>query len=187
MPNYRRKFVPHATYFLTIITYRRMQLFREASARTLLREALALCQCRFPFELPAIVLLPDHLHVLMKLPAGDTSYPKRVGFIKKEFTSNYLKRGGDELETTMGQKHQGRRGVLQPRYYEHTIENENDYENHLHYIHYNPVKHGLVQQVHEWPHSSFHRWVKEGVYPKRWACGPELIRCFDRIGEKAGE
>lgn len=94
---------------------------------------------------------------MIHLPEGDTNYPMRLGFIKKEFTKEYLAFGGIEIETTMGEKLQGRRGVLQPRYYEHTIESENDYENHFHYIHFNPVKHGLVQHVYEWPYSSFHR------------------------------
>lgn len=124
---------------------------------------------------------------MIHLPEGDTNYPMRLGFIKKEFTKEYLAFGGIEIETTMGEKLQGRRGVLQPRYYELTIESENDYENHFHYIHFNPVKHGLVQHVYEWPYSSFHRWVKSGVYPQTWACGPELNKHFDEIAIRAGE
>lgn len=187
MPNYRRRFMPHATYFLTIVTYRRAQLFKHTFAREILRKAIDLCQTRYPFEIPAIVLLPDHFHLMIHLPDGDVNYPMRMGFIKKEFTKEYLAFGGMEKETTMGQKRQGRRGVLQPRYYEHTVESETDYENHFHYIHFNPVKHGLVQHVYEWPYSSFHRYVKAGVYSKLWACGPELIKKFDAIGKKAGE
>jgi len=187
MPNYRRLFVPNATYFLTVVTYDRRPILTEATARAILHESIENCQADFPFDLQAIVLLPEHFHMLIKLPEGNVAYPARLGFIKKEFTKKYLSFGGEEAEITMNQRLSRRRGIWQPRYWEHTIENEDDYENHFHYIHYNPVKHGLVSRVRDWPYSSFHRWVKEGIYPERWACGPQLQTSFDTIAKKAGE
>lgn len=187
MPNYRRRFVPYATYFFTIVTYQRRPFLTQIRSRSLLREAIQVCQNRFPFELIAIVLLPDHVHAMFRLPEGDMRYPMRLGFIKKEFTKHYLESGGIEGETSMGLKLQGRRGVWQPRYHEHTIEYERDFENHFDYLHYNPVKHGLVQQVADWPYSSFHRWVKHGIYPKSWCSAPKQLKVFEQIAKRMGE
>ena len=69
-----------------------------------------------------------------------------------------------------GKLHDGRRGVWQPKFYEHTIRDQDDFNKHLDYIHYNPVKHGLVKCPHEWEWSSFHRWVRNDGYPKDWQC-----------------
>lgn len=56
------------------------------------------------------------------------------------------------------------------------IRNDRDYENHMNYIHYNPVKHGLLQCVNDWPYSTFHRDVKAGIYDENWAAeGVEMI------------
>ncbi len=59
---------------------------------------------------------------------------------------------------------------------EHTIRDENDFQPHCDYIHYNPVKHGHVQSPREWPHSSFRRFVKAGLYDPAWGSmqRPEL-------------
>ena len=63
----------------------------------------------------------------------------------------------------------GEYNLWQRRYWEHTVRDEKDFERHTDYIHYNPVKHGWVYQVHEWSHSTFHRDVRMGIYPKDWA------------------
>ena len=84
---------------------------------------------------------------------------------------------------------EGRRGVWQPRFWEHSIRDEDDYERHFDYIHYNPVKHGYVRCPHEWPHSSFHRWVRADVYPWHWACWGDAQRMleFPEIVDTVGE
>nr|MCH9697037.1 transposase [Gammaproteobacteria bacterium] len=64
----------------------------------------------------------------------------------------------------------------------HQIRDNNDYRRHVDYIHYNPVKHGLVSKVVDWPHSTFHRYVKQGVYPVHWG---NAQSCNDQI--KYGE
>ncbi len=63
-----------------------------------------------------------------------------------------------------------RHGVFQPKFWEHTIRNERDFERHVDYIHYNPVKHKLAQRPRDWPYSSFHRSVRLGLYPIDWGC-----------------
>ncbi len=115
-----------------------------------------------------MVLLPDHLHTIWTLPEGDARYPARWGWIKKEFTARWLRAGGAEQTVTAGRHRDGRRGVLQPKYWEHTLRDEDDFERHLEYIHFNPVHHGLVRRPGDWPYSSFHRWVRRGAYPADW-------------------
>jgi putative transposase len=125
---------------------------------------------RWPVTVNAIVLLPEHLHTIWTLPPGDAGYPKRWGWLKKEFTKSWLQIGGEDQVVSEGRKRQRRRGIWQPRYWEHTLEDENDFERHFDYIHWNPVKHGHVACAYHWPHSSFHRYVELGVYERHWGC-----------------
>jgi putative transposase len=113
-----------------------------------------------------------HLHTIWSLPEGDRGYPARWGWIKKEFTKGWLVAGGAEQVVSAAKAGDRRRGVWQRRYWEHTIKDERDFEHHFDYLHYNPVKHGLVQRPRDWPYSSFHRYVREGVYPPDWGEGP---------------
>lgn len=121
-------------------------------------------------EFDATVLLPDHLHAIWTLPAGDTDYSKRWAWVKKEFTKRWLESGRPEQAVTAGRSRDGRRGVWQPKFWEHTIRDAKDLERHVEYIHYNPVKHGLVRCPHAWPWSSLSRWVGANLYPVDWAC-----------------
>ena len=171
MPNYRRAHVPGGTFFFTVVTHRRRPLFEDRMNRSLLGDAFRECQRDWPFEINALVLLPDHLHAIWTLPPGDTNYSGRWSVIKTKFTKTFLAAGGVELGVSKGKRNEGRRGVWQRRYWEHTIEDEDDFEAHFDYVHYNPVKHGYVTCPRDWGPSSFHRWVKKGVYPIDWACG----------------
>ena len=173
MPNYRRWHVPGGTYFFTVVTYRRAPFLCQKMARRLLRESIRLEQETRPFEIPAMVLLPDHLHALWTLPPDDDDYSTRWSAIKAEFTRHWLASGGWEGSLTPGKRRQQRRGVWQPRFLEHTIRDEEDFESHFHYIHFNPVKHGHASAPRDWPWSTFHKYVKLGVYPLDW--GSSLI------------
>jgi len=164
MPDYRRYFVAGGSYFFTVVTDRRRPFLCEPLARTLLRAALRECLARWPFRLDAIVLLPDHFHAIWTLPASDASYSRRLGWLKKEFTKRWLARGGKDRRVSPSRSRRGNHGVWQRRFWEHSIRDEQDFERHLDYIHYNPVKHGLVRSPRDWPYSSFRRWVKLGVY-----------------------
>lgn len=187
MPNYRRYLVPGGTYFFTVVTASRARILTSQNARSLLRSAFRLVRSESPFRLDAIVLLPEHLHAIWTLPPTDSDYSSRWGKIKKSFTQSYLAAGGHERTTSRGMQRQRRRGVWQPRFWEHMIRDETDYERHLDYIHYNPVKHGHVKCPKDWPYTSFHRWVRANVYPKDWGCWKDGILQFEDLDETAME
>ncbi len=170
MPNWRRAHVPGGSFFFTVVTDRRARFLTAIPARPMLGSIIRRCRMKWPFTINAFVLLPDHLHAIWSLPPGDEAYSTRWAWIKKEFTKNWLALGGREQRQTPGRKRDGRRGVWQPKFWEHTLETADDFERHFDYVHYNPVKHGYVKCPREWPWSSFHRWVEHGVSPDHWAC-----------------
>jgi putative transposase len=179
MPNWRRAGIPGGKHFFTVVTDQRVPFLCDEPARRILGTALRECRQNWPFEIDAIALLPDHLHTIWTLPAGDAGYSMRWAWIKKEFTKEWLREGGTEHIPTAGRRRDGRRGVWQPKFWEHAVRAENDFESHADYIHYNSVKHGLVRAPADWPWSSFHRWVRDGFYPLEWGrSGEDDIRMF---------
>ncbi len=170
MPEFTRAFAPGGTFFFTVVTHQRRPLFAAQRARTLLRRAMDTVRAHRPFQLDAIVLLPDHLHCIWTLPPDDTDFSTRWRKIKETFTREYLAAGGPESRVSAGQERKGLRGVWQQRFWEHTIRDETNFERHMNYIHFNPVKHGRATCPHNWPWSSFSRWVKQGAYDADWCC-----------------
>ncbi|MFO0892459.1 MAG: transposase [Isosphaeraceae bacterium] len=168
MPNYRRAYIPGGSYFFTLITSGRRPLLCSTLARDCLRRAFRSARDRWPFRVEAIALLPDHLHAIWTLPAGDVGYPRRWGWIKREFTTRWLDSGGSEVEVSPSQRGDRRRGVWQRRFWEHVLRDEEDFARHCDYIHYNPVKHGLSAKPGDWPYSSFRRFVEAGDYEPEW-------------------
>jgi len=156
-------------YFLTVVTHERMPLFEEGWTRQLLRQAIAAVRKLRPFEMVAVVLMPDHVHMLWQLPENDDDFSTRLGGIKYAFTRAYLTAGGKEGATSGGRTRHRNRGVWQKRFYEHRIRDDRDFTRHVEYMHYNPVKHGHVDSPAKWPWSSFHRYVKLGLYGKEWS------------------
>jgi putative transposase len=187
MPNYRRAHVPGGSFFFTVVTYDRVPLFADDRGRRVLGSLLREAKKRWLFTINAIVLLPEHLHVIWSLPSGDTAYSTRWAWIKKEFTKEWLEVGGAEKPVTAGRSRERRRGVWQPRFWEQTLESEDDFEHHFDYVHYNPVKHRHVYRPRDWPWSSFHRWVRAGVYAADWACSPQRAPDFRDIEDSVGE
>jgi putative transposase len=164
MPNYRRNFVPGGSYFFTVnLADRQQQLLTQHIE--FLRTAFRYTQKRHPFTIEAIVILLEHLHAIWGLPEGDADFAVRWRLIKTEF-SRALPEGEGVSQSRFSK---GERGIWQRRYWEHTLRDEEDFERHVNYIHFNPVKHGHVSRVKDWPHSSFHRMVREGVLPDDWA------------------
>lgn len=162
--NYRRNFVPGGSFFFTVnLADRHSRLLTEEIG--LLRRALRYARARHPFALDAIVVLPDHLHAIWTLPQGDADYSTRWQLIKTAFSRAI--EPGERQSPSRSAK--GERGIWQRRYWEHTLRDEIDFERHCDYIHFNPVKHRYVSKANEWPHSSFHRFVKLGIYPVDWA------------------
>jgi putative transposase len=163
MPNYRRALLPGRTYFFTVVTNQRHRILVETQARKALRTAFLKVKVSHPFRIVAICLLPDHLHCLWTLPEDDWDYSTRWKMIKATFS-----RLGAAGEITGSKIKKGEVGVWQRRFWEHVIRDSEDLNRHTDYIHYNPVKHGLVRSVRDWPWSSFHRYVKWGFYPTDW-------------------
>lgn len=170
MPNYRRAFVAGGTFFFTLVTARRAAILCTPIARAILRQSITEARARRPFAIDAFVLLPDHLHAIWTLPHGDHDFSTRWADVKANFTRRWLKNDCPESSVTKNQKRQGRRGVWQPRFIEHTIRDDDDMELHMDYVHFNPVKHGLVQRPVDWPWSSLHRYIKMGWYTADWGC-----------------
>ena len=168
MPQYRRCRLQGGSYFFTLVTHQRRPFLCDEPARRLLREVMSACFSRWPTRMEAVVLLPDHLHVIWSLPADDSDYPARWGWLKKEFSKRWLAGGQAAGPIAAARQRERRSGVWQPRYWEHSIRDQRDLERHLDYVHYNPVKHGLVTRVADWPWSSFHRWVRAGAYDEGW-------------------
>ncbi len=191
MPRFTRAFAPGGTFFFTVVTHRRSPLFAAQEARTFLRRAMDAVRAHRPFQPDAMVLLPDHLHCIWTLPPDDTDFSTRWRKIKETFTREHLAAGGAESRVSDGQQRKGLRGVWQQRFWEHTIRGETDFERHMDYIHYNPVKHGQAACPHDWPWSSFHRWVGEGAYDANWCCQcgsrPVEVPDFDGIVETVVE
>jgi putative transposase len=139
MPNDRRAYVPGGSFFFTLVTDRRAPLFCGRPGRPLIGSMLRRAQLKLPFTINAIVLLPEHLHAIWSLPSGDTAYSARWGWIKKEFSKVWLELGGAEQPVSAGRERERRRGVWQRRFWEHTLESEDDFERNFDYIHYNTV------------------------------------------------
>ena len=169
MPNFRRNFVRGGTYFFTCVTYQRQPILTTALGRRCLREAILKVKHDHPFDIVAIVLLPDHWHTIWSLPPGDDRYPLRWMRIKEEFTERWLGGGGTELPQSESRIRKRQRGIWQKRYWEHTVRDEDDLKRCADYCHWNPRKHKLVQRVRDWEWSSFHRFVSEGEYDLDWS------------------
>jgi len=154
---YRRFYQSGARYFFTVVTEKRKTLLIENIER--LRAAFRLCLSRYPFEIEAIVVLPDHLHAVWRLPEGDANFSKRWMVIKRKFSAGLPSRVVSDSKTNKREK-----GVWQRRFWEHCIRDENDWRQHVDYIHFNPVKHGYVSAPQDWLYSSFNQAVRKGWY-----------------------
>lgn len=169
MVQYRRAKSPGGTFALTFtLKERGSNLLTQYF--DVFKSCYSKAQARQPFETVAIVVLPDHVHVVWKLPKNDTDYSLRVRLIKHLFTRSLIKLGVD-----LKRRSNGERSCWQRRFWEHQVRDGQDLQNQIDYIHFNPVKHRLVGQVKHWPYSSFHRYVREGKLSLDWA-GNSLIQ-----------
>ena len=175
MPDYRRNRVPGGTYFFTVnLLERRERLLVEHIDA--LRDAVRQVRAQRSFHIDAWVVLPDHMHCVWTLLPGDVDYSSRWKAIKIAFAKTLPRI--ERLSAVRERK--GERGIWQRRFWEHTIRDESDYMAHVDYVHINPLKHGLVEHVSDWPYSSFHRFVKEGIYPHDWAVDGATLKVGER-------
>lgn len=164
MTDYRRCRVEGGTYFFTVNLAERDRCLLTENIGAL-RQAFRVVKEAHPFQIDAVVILPDHLHAVFTLPHGDAEFSMRWRQIKSGFSRTIEK--GERISKSRICRHE--RGIWQRRFWEHVIRDENDFVRHVDYVHYNPVKHGYVQPVSDWPYSSFHRYVRLGIYPASWA------------------
>ena len=169
MSRYRRATTAGSSYFFTVVTYRRQPILCNEKIRSALRTAIESVRRSSPFVIDAWLLLPDHLHCVWTLPDGDADFSTRWMKIKRAVSlacgEEYRR---DEWVTASKFKHR-ESTIWQRRFWEHQIRDEEDLARHVDYIHFNPVKHGHVQHAVDWQYSTFHRYVRDGVYEPDWA------------------
>jgi putative transposase len=174
MSRYRRQFTG-STFFFVVVAYRRRRIFCDPAFRAALRHAIQNVRMTRPFTVDAWVLLPDHMHCIWTMPDGDHDYSTRWAEIKRFVVSACRNQfHASRLLTASGRQRQ-ESSIWQRRFWERQIRDELDMERHVDYIHFNPVKHGYVKSVCEWPHSTFHRYVRERIYPRDWGGSPDIL------------
>ena len=155
MPNYRRAIVPGGCWFFTTnLLDRRSSLLTDQIEA--LREATRRARERHPFHIDAFVV------------------STRWRLIKIVFSKSIPKT--ERLSKV--RRARGERGLWQRRFWEHLIRDDEDYARHVEYCYINPVKHGLVTRVRDWPFSSFHPDVAAGLFPQDWAGEIETLGEF---------
>ena len=176
MPHYRRAKIEGGVFFFTVALEDRTSdlLVREIER---LRRAYRDTKAKLPFRTEAICILPDHLHALWALPAGDADFASRWMRIKAGF-SRGIPAAAARSASKIGKRE---KGIWQRRYWEHAIRDDSDFARHIDYVHFNPVKHGLVSRVTDWPYSSFHRYVQRGILAADW--GGDMSEVDSAFGE----
>ena len=169
---YRRARTKGGTYFFTVVTHKRNKILCQGNNVSLLREAFKHVMQEHPFTINAFVLLPDHLHCLWTLPCGDLDFSKRWRLIKSYFSRKCD--GVYKHRPSASRMKKKEQAVWQRRFWEHLIRGEQDFVRHVEYIHYNPVRHGLVNAPRNWEYSSFHRYLREGMYDVDWGAGRDI-------------
>ena len=155
---YRRTRTRGGTYFFTVVTYKRNKILCQHNNVSLLRESLRHVMAKHLFTIDAFVLLPDHLHCLWTLPDGNRDFSKRW----------------HKHTPSASRQKKKEQAVWQCRFWEHLIRDERDFARHVEYIYYNPVKHRLATAPKDWEYSSFHRYVRDGMYDLEWGAGRDI-------------
>ena len=158
MSEYRRLYQPAGSYFFTLVTHRRIKFLSLPDSISRLQCAFDKVMEKYPFIMEAFVILPDHLHCLWRMPAGDSNYSLRWRLIKSYFSAGFNHPVNER----------GEKGIWQRRFWEHLIRDDKDWKTLMDYIHYNPVKHGYVKSPGDWLHSSFRQATQDGFYVPDW-------------------
>lgn len=176
MPEYRRANVPGGTYFFTVNTFGRRKFMTDEPFRDALREGIEMARITLPFTIVAWVLMPDHLHCIWRLPEGDADFSRRWAIIKRAVSRKCGHLVGIDAALSQSRLARHESAVWQRRFWEHQIRDDLDLQRHVDYLHFNPVKHGYVACVADWPYSTFHRYVQQGMYPPDWAGGADELQ-----------
>lgn len=170
MTDYRRIHLPNATWFFTVNLAERQNNHLLVERIDLLRTAFRYVKERKPFHINAVVIMPDHLHCIWTLPPQDADFSTRWNLLKGHFSRAITK--GEKISQSRSKRRE--RGIWQRRFWAHLITDQNDFNRHVDYIHWNPVKHGWVKRAADWPYSSFNQFVAQGIYPAAWGYSGEF-------------
>jgi putative transposase len=175
---YRRLRIPGGTYIFTVVTFNRMPIFENDEAVEILMGSFDSVATDHPFQMLGYVVMPEHLHCIWELPDEDHDFSMRWSLIKSRFTRQYGKRF-QIAATSSSRTRKRERSVWQRRFWEHYIQDDEELNRCLDYVHLNPVYHGFVEHPIEWKHSSFGDYVRSGAYPSSWG-DAELARATER-------
>jgi len=167
MTEYRRFYIPNATWFFTVNLAERRNNALLVDKIDELGNTFRYVKKRKPFYMNAVVIMPDHLHCIWTLPENDGDYSVRWNLLKGHFSRKIV--DGERISKSRQKRRE--RGLRQRRFWAHLIEDQEDYNRHVDYIHWNPVKHGYAKSVIDWPYSSFHRYLRQGIYTNDWGNG----------------
>ena len=177
---YRRERMAGGCYFFTVVTHDRQPVLTLTGNIERLRESFRREKQNHPYEIDAMVVLPEHLHCLWQLPEGDTDYSGRWGRIKRYFSAGCC---GVNSPVSASRTAKREYAVWQRRFWEHRIRDDEDWRRHMDYVHYNPVKHGYADAPCEWPYSSFKRCVQQGLYEQNWGTNGAVVMGDIEAGE----
>ncbi|MBS3784519.1 MAG: transposase [Anaerolineae bacterium] len=169
MPNVRRYYVPDAIVFITGVTRHRTPHLASKRDLDLFWDTLRRVQAIHPFHLLAYVILPDHFHWLMQVDDECGNFSKVLHSVKRNCTLNFKKAHGIT----------GSFSLWQDRFWDHVIRDERDLEDHVDYVHWNPVKHGYVLHPEDWAQSTFLHWRDRGYYDLDWGVVGEPSNLVD--------
>ena len=158
MSDYRRLYIKGGIYFFTVVTYDRKPILSDEIALKRLKASFRYTLQKHPFKIKGLVILPDHLHCIWQLPENDHDFSIRWNMIKRYFSSGF----------NVESNHRREKKIWQRRFWEHAVRDENNLNQCLDYIHYNPVKHGYVASPCDWSQSTFHNHVQKGHYDIHW-------------------
>ena len=162
MSQYIRSHTKGATYFFTLVSYNRRNILCEDDFLQAFKKSIKQVQQQYPFEIIAWV------QRILRMPTDEANNSMRWSQIKRLTTQACPQYHLPIDDLSRSKVKRNERGIWQRRFYEHQIKDEVDFIRHMDYLHFNPVKHGLVGKVSEWPYSSFHRYVKQGDYLVDW-------------------
>ena len=173
MPRHRRLHTGN-TWFFTLVSFRRNPVLCLPPIRSALRRAIVDVRGTRPFDIDAWVLMPDHLHCIWTLPDGDADHAARWSMIRRAVSRVAL-----VSTVSTGTRNPSRiehrdASVWQRGVDAHQIRNDGEFARQVDYIHFNPVRHGHAARAADWPYSTFHRYVKQGVYPADWSGTPQV-------------
>ena len=168
-----RIYLPGEIYFITTNIYQRSKIFNKDWACKLFIDVLNKCRLKYRFKLYGYVIIPDHVHLLI-MPDDKMNISEIIHRIKGNFAYQYIMARNHEGSATRGGLNHASKRVADPlwvgdhrihinpiwqkSFYDHIIRNDLDFEEKLGYIHGNPIKHRLIDNLDNYPWSSYQNY-----------------------------